>query len=309
MAPRTTAILWLLTGAGLGTCYHLRCGASSASPHLSGGMTRPAKHASPRPASDSASGVAAKLGAHGDTTEGIQTLAAYLAAWSGENEGAALRWTRDWISGDARQAEPRASGLLAELARKGASALALRIAGNLEEPLRWNMVDFTLSIQAATAPLDAWAATAGIADAGLRERAQLAVLTHGSDASLPDLADLAIQMPARTDAITGILKRWALQDPAALSEWLNANAVASRAKDLAASHLVLLGDSENRSAEIAAAWAESISDPVLRLDAMHAATREWVRQDPEAARAYLAASARLTAEQKAAIASTLGTGL
>jgi hypothetical protein len=235
----------------------------------------------------------------------MEALAIHLLAWAASDEKPALRWTRHWISTAETQADSRAAGLLAALARNGGFAFALRIAKDLKVPLRDEMVELTLSIQATTAPLDAWEAAGKITDAGLRERARLAVLDRGSDAWLPQLADLATQMPGDSQAIAGILKRWALQDPAALSEWLNSHPVASAARDLAASHLVLRGDSENRSPEVAAAWAETISEPALRREAMQAATRELASRDPGAARAYLAASTHLTAEEKAAIASTL----
>jgi hypothetical protein len=306
MTPSKATILWLLAGAGLTACYHFWSGeSSSASPDRPSGMSQPAKHASPRPAFAPSSETAARLAARSDTAEGLQALATHLAAWAAEDEAAAHHWIRGWIVEQAAQAEPRASGLLGEFARNGESAFALRIAGDLAEPIRGAMVDLTLSIQAATAPLEAWRAAAGITDAGLRERGQLAVLTHGSDSHLPQLADFATQIPVNSEVMAGILKRWALQDPATLSGWLNAHAVAPQAKDLAASHLVLRGDSENRSAEVAAAWAESISDSSLRLEAMRAATQELARQDPDAAHAYLAACSRLTAGEKAAISSTL----
>jgi len=305
MIPRTAAFTGLLTLAGLTACYFLWPAESPDPPDPTAGASLSAKHASPRSPSDPQSEAAAKLAARSDSPEGMQAFAAHLAAWSAVDERSALQWTHGWVTAHAAQSEARASGLLGELARNGASALALQIAQDLPDPLRGNMVELTLAIQAATAPLEAWGIATGITDEALRERTRLAVLTHGSDAQLPQLADFATQMPGHADALGGILKRWALQDPAALSEWLNAHAVAPEVKDLAASHLVLRGDSENRSTEVAAAWAESISDHGLRLEAIRAVTAELAASDLAAAHAYVTTAPSLSDEERAAILATL----
>jgi hypothetical protein len=305
MIPRTAAFTGLLALAGLTACYFLWPAESPDPPDPAGGASLPAKHASSRSPSDQPSEATAKLAARSASPKGMQAFAAHLAAWSAENERSALQWIHGWITANAAQSEARASGLLGELARNGESALALQIAQALPDPLRGNMVEVTLSIQAATAPLEAWTIATGITDEALRERTLLAVLKYGSDAQLPQLADFATQVPGNADALAGILKRWALQDPAALSEWLNAHAVASEVKDLAASHLVLRGDSENRSTEVAAAWAESISDHGLRLEAIRAVTSELAASDPAAARAYVTTAPSLSNEERAAILATL----
>jgi hypothetical protein len=175
-----------------------------------------------------------------------------------------------WIRQTPALAETRAAELIGELARAGHSELAVGIALQLDSPA--GPLELALAIQATTDPLAAWAIVETIADASLRSHARETVLARGSDAFLPQLA--AYARSVASPALASVLSRWALQDPAALSSWLNEHEVPPHVRDLAASHLVLHGDSENRSPEVAAEWAASISDAALRHEAMQAAAAE-----------------------------------
>jgi hypothetical protein len=153
-------------------------------------------------------------------------------------------------------------------------------------------------IHAATAPTDAWKLTDSISG---KDDLRDLILEAGSDAFLPQLADLALhhqQSSGRTAGLHNILSRWTLQDPAEAAVWMNRHILPAEIRDSIASHLVFQCDSENRSAKTAIAWAESISEPQLRFDAISAAVQELARTEPAKAADAIHHSAALTAEEK-----------
>lgn len=238
--------------------------------------------------------------------DGMRALADQLVAWAASDPAAAADWAATWIRESPSQAEARAAALASELSRMGQAGIAMGIALRLEGPLGEKTVSLALSVEAATDPLAAWKRTEDLADGPLCDLSRKAILDHGTDAFLPELAELAASLPSDDGrTLGGILKRWSLQDPAALSEWLNSHEIPQPARDQAAAFLVLQGDSENRSSDVAAAWAESIGGPDLRFDAMRAAAAEMAQADPAAARHYVSSSSKLSDAEKEKIIATL----
>jgi hypothetical protein len=164
------------------------------------------------------------------------------------------------------------------------------------------------SIQAATDPLGAWQKVSLLADEKLRAVCQKAVLRSASDGNLEELAGLAATLSDAGDRETmlcEIVSRWALQDPAALSQWATLKEMPDAVRDAAASRLVHDGDALNRSPEVAGAWAESITDAGSRATAIETAAREWSAKDREAAREFVRRSPRLDPTTRASILTSL----
>ncbi|BCU77911.1 hypothetical protein [Luteolibacter sp. LG18] len=147
-----------------------------------------------------------------------------------------------------------------------------------------------LALEAATDPRGAWRRACAVADERQRFEHQLVVLEAGSDACLPELAEFAVSLPPSSErdaALRRLVGRWAIQDPAALSEWPALPELPAVVRDEAATRIVLNGDAMNRTTAIAAQWADTIGDPTARETAIAAVAREWQRADPAAAREYL----------------------
>lgn len=164
------------------------------------------------------------------------------------------------------------------------------------------------AIQAATDPRGAWQATLSIAESGLRQTCLIAVLRSGSDACLPDLAEMAATFPdaaLREAMLREVVSRWALQDPCGLFAWPELAVLPATVRDEAARCLVIQGDRLNRSPAVAGAWAETIEEPQLRTAAMEAAAREWFAEDPAAASEFVRHSPRLDDARRASILSAL----
>ncbi len=202
----------------------------------------------------------------------------------------------------------RASGQTCALAHAKEFSAAWDLCDRLSPSLRKDCSLLVASIQAATEPIEAWRHALSLDDPHLRQACQVAVLKSGSDARLPELADLATSLPeeaGRETMLCEIVSRWALQDPLALSAWPALDEMPAVVRDEVARRLVLNGDRLNRTPEVAGAWAESIEDPELRHTAVEAAAREWSADDPEAAIEFVRHSPRLDDSKRAAILSAL----
>jgi hypothetical protein len=100
--------------------------------------------------------------------------------------------------------------------------------------------------------------------------------------------------------------QWAASDLVAASDWLNRfdstpdndPAVAAIATD---ARLIA------RNPEVALSWAESISVPAARLEALGAILRTWTERDPAAAQRYLNQAPTLKAEERMALTAMLRT--
>lgn len=173
---------------------------------------------------------------------------------------------------DAARATARVRGL----GREGRFEEAWSAMASLPANQRAEWAVILSSLEAATDPCSAWERTGSI-EGELRDACREAVIQRGSDAFLPQLAELAAAMadsPLRENLLTGIVSRWAIQDPAALSQWPELGSIPARVRDEAALRLVVNGDSMNRSSDTALAWANSISDPQIRQTAVETAMRE-----------------------------------
>jgi hypothetical protein len=294
---------WLAIGAAL-TASHLVISRQQPEAPVSA-ATKPANAGNRPPRSSDPREAVLRAAAR----DGMRDLADQLVAWTASDPAAAADWACAWIRESPLKSEARAAALASELSRMGQAGIAMDIALRLGDSLGEETLSLALSIEAATDPLAAWKRTEGLAEGPLRDLSRKLILNHGTDVFLPELAELAAGLPGDDGrTLGGILKRWSLQDPAALSEWLNSHRIPQSSRDQAAALLVLQGDSENRSTDVAAAWAESIGRPALRFDAMQAAATEMARADPAAARHYVSKSPKLSDAEKDKIITTLDSG-
>lgn len=209
-----------------------------------------------------------------------------------------------WIENDATRATETACAF----AREGQIERAWTWCESLSPALRAECLPLVASIQATTDPLGAWRKVESLGDEKLRAICQKAVLRSAPDQNLQELAGLAATLSQAGDRETmlcEIVSRWALQDPAALSQWPTLKEMPDAVRDVVARRLVYDGDSLNRSPEVAGAWAESIEDPRLRAAAIETAAREWSSVDREAASAFVRHSSRLDAKSKDSILTSL----
>lgn len=100
----------------------------------------------------------------------------------------------------------------------------------------------------------------------------------------------------RARATGEVMGSWMDSDAAAASAWLDSQpAGASKDQGIVA----MLRENELREEPgTAVAWADSITDETLRGEQVMAASRNWLKEDRQAATEYIESSASLSAEQK-----------
>ena len=120
-------------------------------------------------------------------------------------------------------------------------------------------------------------------------------------ASKPDtLADYAVQLPLekdRTFALNAAMEQWFLQDPVAMSDWMNSR-TPGPALDAATALMVTRTDSVERDPEIAMTWVANITDAKLRDESLLHVANEWAQTDPAAAEQYLENASWIGADQR-----------
>ena len=78
--------------------------------------------------------------------------------------------------------------------------------------------------------------------------------------------------------------RWALTDPVATAEWLNTQPPSQELDPAIANFVSRI---QARNPEGAAGWAQSISDPSMRKEALDRALDAWLQTDPTKAEAWI----------------------
>jgi len=205
----------------------------------------------------------------------------------------------------------RVAEVACSLAREGKAEEAWRYCDSLSPGILAECAPLVASIQATIDPLKAWEKVSSLGDEKLRTVCQKIVLRSASDGNLQELAGFATTLSDAEDRETllcEISSRWALQDPAALSQWPALREMPVAVRDTVASRLVYHGDALNRSPEVAGAWAESITDPDSRAAAIETTAREWSAINREAAREFVRRSTRLDATSKDSILTSLEEG-
>ncbi|HEX2101832.1 MAG TPA: hypothetical protein VHF69_14260 [Candidatus Synoicihabitans sp.] len=127
------------------------------------------------------------------------------------------------------------------------------------------------------------------------------LLTHWVAAVPEEAAHFALARSAgveRSEMLETTIRAWADRDVAAASAWLDALAPEPD-HDGAVAAIATCEVLFQRRPEIALSWAESISAPTLRWEAMCTVAQDWARREAPAAERYVAMSAVLTPAERA----------
>ena len=198
-------------------------------------------------------------------------------------------------------------GALAEaLARDGLFATASRFAATGPVACRATWLGIVYQNWAAYQPRAALENLAQIPDLVAREEARAALFVGWSQSDPAALVAHASILPVgepRLAALRDGLTQWVRLDPAAASTWMDNH---DPAPDLDAGAAAIAGTPAlvAKNPEVAASWAESITDPELRANTLLDFIRLWAEHDPVAARRYAATSPAVPQQTRAlAIAS------
>ena len=157
-------------------------------------------------------------------------------------------------------------------------------------------------------PQDALPALDSLADGNLRDTAFRAVADGWSASDPPALATYAVSLPAgenRGYALSHAFDSWSLQDPSAMAAWLNTLPPGGD-YDQGAAVMLAKTDAANATTETALQWAESISDPALKIDALLPVLNQWAQTDGAAAAEYVKNAAWLDDQQRSTLLQKIG---
>ena len=209
-------------------------------------------------------------------------------------------------------ADPRAVGdhgnaLTFAFAHAGQFELAARFAadGPAEHRAAWLCTVFNQ--WAMYQPQASLAAVAQIEDPAARGEAMQGLVAGWSSSDPAGLVSYAQTLPAgetRLNALRDGLSQWVYRDPKAATEWMDAHDP-NPDLDAGAAAVAVLPALVEQKPDIAASWAESITDPELRINTLLDLIRIWGARDPVGARGYAATTAALPADRRELALSSL----
>lgn len=257
---------------------------------------------------------------------GMDAGAGIAKEWAKQDPEAALAWARSLNSRSGQQAEASvfaemASGDPEEAARQLAASNDLAGRGMAVERIaaEWGASDFDKARDWANGLPEGERESAmrealeGLASVDY-ERAAVEVLAMPeSDARTSSIATVAEEMSrqdaaramqwaaenggeqAQRDAMRQVMPNWASQDSAAALNWLNQQNVGALRDSGAASFVY---SNPDMAAETVFEVATTIDDERSRERAVRFAGRQWMSEDPEAARAFLQTAEGISDEQR-----------
>jgi hypothetical protein len=223
---------------------------------------------------------------------------------------AAVALTRALMEGDPLGRRSDANHLLSALNQAGDYAQAVDFAASLPPEVRTEMLGTAYQSWAQAEPEDALAAAARQPEGEARATAVDAALSGWSQVDPAGLARHALDLPPgpdRSQALQLALGEWVQDDPAAATAWLNA-AAARPELDPGIAAVAAQPQVIARQPEVAANWAEAITDPALRSRTLASVLQDWASSNPEAARRYALNSGGLQADDRTALLAAIDGG-
>ncbi len=205
------------------------------------------------------------------------------------------------ISADPVLASDHGNALVAAFARAGLYDEASRFAANGPAQYRAAWLSSTYQQWATYQPQAALAALETIADPASRHEARAGLYAGWSSSDPAALVGYAQTLPhgdARLQALNDGLSQWVHRDPVAASAWMD-NHAPSPDLDTGAAAIALAPALVTQKPDVAASWAESITDPELRASTQIDLIRLWAEHDAAGARDYATRSPGLRPDTRA----------
>ena len=230
-----------------------------------------------------------------------------LAAGAIADPEAAIATYAHLIAIDPVHASEHGGALAEALARDGQFSTASRFAAAGPAACRATWLGIVYQNWAAYQPGAALENLAQIPDPVAREEARAALFVGWSQSDPAALVAHASTLPTgepRLAALRDGLTQWVHLDPAAASAWMDTH---DPAPDLDAGAAAIASSPAlvAKNPEVAASWAESITDPELRANTLLDFIRLWAERDPAAARRYATTSVLVPPQTRALALATL----
>jgi len=211
---------------------------------------------------------------------------------------------RQVIAGNPELAADYGESLIQSLSANGAFDAAVRFASEDTSRHRAGWVNEAYRAWALREPADALAAATKLPGAEARGEAVHGVMIGWSDANPQAMADYAMQLPdgeERAFALGQALPKWAAEDPASASHWLEQHG-SDPSFDAGILAIATLPALVQGRPDVSVEWASSIADPQTRDGALQAIAERWARSDGAAFGRYLDSNPKLRAEDRNSLA-------
>jgi hypothetical protein len=214
-----------------------------------------------------------------------------------QNPDKAAGVTSTLMENDPAHAAQYGSDLIWTLADAGQFAQAANFAASGVEDNRGDWMQAAYSRWAEFQPQSAVASALQLQDPALKQAALDAVVVGWSPTDPRGMMEFALKNLPRDQqnaALSRALSFWADSDPAAAAAWINQKHLGA-ASDCGVSEIAM-SPALAQTPDLAASWARTITDPVLRSRTLVSILQSWVRLNPAAAKQYLETSPDIQAD-------------
>lgn len=214
-----------------------------------------------------------------------------------QNPDKAMSVTTSLMQNDPSHAAQYGSDLIWAFADSGKFSEAADFAVSGAEN---NRSDWTLAAYSRWAEFQPQSAVAGamqLQDPALRQAALDAVIVGWSPTDPRGMAEFALKdlsPEQQGSALSRALSFWADSDPTAAATWINQKSLGAASDPGVAE--IAMSPQLTQQPDIAASWAKTITDPILRSRTLVSILQSWARLNPTAARHYLETSADIQSD-------------
>ena len=240
-------------------------------------------------------------------TQERRTAVEAIAAGAVGRPDDAIRAFQRVIAGDPTMAGDHGNALASAFAQVGEFDLASDFAAAGPAQFRAAWLSNVYHAWATCQPQAALSGLDKISDSAARREAQDGLFAGWASSDPAGLVGYAQTLPigeSRLDALKEGLTQWVFRDSAAASHWMD-NFDPSPDLDAGAAALAVMPALVEKKPDVAASWAESITDPELRASTLIDLIRLWAEHDAAGARKYVASSPALPAETRSLALSIL----
>ncbi|MFT3783079.1 MAG: hypothetical protein QM790_13810 [Nibricoccus sp.] len=204
------------------------------------------------------------------------------------------------IASDPQLASDHGNALVSAFSRSGQFEIASKFAASGPAEFRASWLCTVFNQWATYQPQAAVAAIGQIGESAAREEARAGLFAGWSMSDPAALVRYAESLPVgetRNLALKDGLEQWVHLDPAAASAWMDKYDPAPDL-DAGAAAIAVAPALIAKKPDVAASWAESITDPELRANTLLDLIRLWAERDPLAAKRYASTSPAIRPETR-----------
>ncbi|MBC8132433.1 MAG: hypothetical protein H7X95_05575 [Deltaproteobacteria bacterium] len=214
----------------------------------------------------------------------------------------ALRLNAQLSEQEPERAQDYGSYLVAAFTRAGEFSQAAAFAAESAPEVRVDWLNAAYSRWAGDQPQAALEHLGKLSNREIRQMAFDAAVSHWAQNKPREVAEYALTLSdgrEREFALNAALRAWSSADAVEAATWMG-RFEPSPHLDFGAA-MIASQPEAMRHPQIATSWAESITDPRLRVAILASVVNEWALTDPVAARHYAEFSPRIWAEDRAGV--------